>query len=76
VSEAGEVEAQARGQVEEALQDGERYELALGRGAAPGVYDLEVLVVDANTGIGLPLLGADGQRQGERARLTRIRLNP
>ena len=76
VSEAGEVEAQARGQLEEALQDGEPYELALGKGAAPGVYDLEVLVLDANTGTGLPLLGADGQRQGERARLTKIRLYP
>ena len=52
------------------------YLLALDAGAAPGAYDLEVLVADAATGQPLPLLGADGRPRGDRARLTKVRLYP
>ncbi len=44
--------------------------------APPGAYDLELLVADPGTGAALPLLGADGQPQSDRARLTKIRLTP
>jgi hypothetical protein len=50
--------------------------LSLDRGAPPGAYDLEVLVIDPATGEPLPLLGADGQQRGDRARLTKVRVYP
>jgi hypothetical protein len=71
VGEAGNVGAQVSGDVGQAV-----YSLMLGPDAAPGVYDLEVLVTDPASGQILPLLGADGQPQGDRARLTKVRLYP
>ncbi len=52
------------------------FALQLLSGDPPGAYDLEVQVTDPATGATLPLLGADGQPQGDRARLTKIRLLP
>jgi hypothetical protein len=54
----------------------DRVALALGAGAPPGAYDLEVQVFDPATGQVLPLLGADGQPQSDRARLTKVRVYP
>ena len=71
VSEQGAVVVQAGGDPSQAA-----YALALPADAPPGAYDLEVLVVDPATGATLPLLGADGQPRGDRARLTRVRLVP
>jgi hypothetical protein len=71
VSEQGEVAAQADGDSNQAA-----YTLTLPVDAPPGAYDLEVLVVDPATGATLPLLGADGQPRGDRARLTKVRVYP
>ena len=53
-----------------------RYDLPLGPDAVPGAYDLELMLADPATGQMLPLLGADGQPRGDRARLTKVRLYP
>lgn len=71
VNESGSVAAQVAGDTRQAA-----YSLALGPDALPGAYDLEVLAADPLTGQPLPLLGADGQPRGDRARLTKVRLYP
>jgi hypothetical protein len=71
VSEQGVVVVQAGGDSSQAV-----YALALPAVAPPGAYDLEVLVADPATGAALPLLGADGQPRGDRARLTKVRVYP
>jgi hypothetical protein len=71
VGEAGDVGDQVSGDVGR-----NAYTLTLGADAPPGVYDLEVLVTDLASSQILPLLGADGQPQGDRARLTKVRLYP
>ncbi len=71
VSEQGEVAVQASGDPRQ-----ETYALPLPAEARLGAYDLEVLVLDADTGEALPWLGADGQPRGDRARLTRVRVYP
>ena len=71
VGEAGNVAAQISGSLDQGV-----YALALGTDAPPGAYDLEVLVTDPGSGQTLPLLGADGQPRGDRARLTKVRLYP
>jgi hypothetical protein len=70
-TEAGEAAAAAEGSMRQ-----DRVALALGAGAPPGAYDLEVQVFDPATGQVLPLLGADGQPQSDRARLTKVRVYP
>jgi hypothetical protein len=69
VSEQGDVVAQAGGSLSQGV-----FVLALPANAPPGAYDLEALVSDPATGETLPLLGADGQPRGGRARLTKVRL--
>ena len=76
VSEADEVETQVSRLMERAWLDADLYELAFEVGTPPGAYDLEVLLVDPDTGTSLSLLGADGQPRGAGARLTKIRLYP
>ena len=71
LGEQGNVGAQAAGDLSR-----EVYSLAPDVEAAPGLYDLEVLVTDPVTAQTLPLLGADGQPKSERALLTRVRLYP
>ncbi len=71
VGEQGAVAVQAGGDSSQT-----RYSLTLPAGAPPGAYDLEVLVADPATGAALPLLGADGQPRGDRARLTKVRVYP
>ncbi len=71
VDETGSVTVTAAGDL-----DDEMVLLSLGRDAPPGAYDLEVLVIDPGTGELLPLLGADGQPRGDRARLTKVRVYP
>ncbi len=69
--ETGAVAAQASGTLDQVL-----YQLPLGPDAAPGAYDLELLLADPVTGQVLPLLGADGQPRGDRAHLTKVRVYP
>ncbi|MFC2029913.1 hypothetical protein ACFLWA_04195 [Chloroflexota bacterium] len=76
VSEAGEVETEVSRLLERAQLDADPYELAIEVGAPPGAYDLEVLLVDGDTGTSLPLLGADNLPRGAGARLTKVRLYP
>jgi hypothetical protein len=71
VGEQGNVGARASGSLEQSV-----YRLVLSDGAPPGAYDLELLVADPATDQTLPLLGADGQPRGDRARLTKVRLYP
>jgi hypothetical protein len=71
VGEQGNVGARANGGLEQDV-----YRLALSSDAPPGAYDLELLVTDPATDQALPLLGADGQPRGDRARLTKVRLYP
>jgi hypothetical protein len=71
VGETGDVAVQASGGVEQSV-----YRLTLDSGAPPGAYDLELLVADPASGQALPLLGADGQPRGDRARLTKVRVYP
>ena len=70
-SETGEAAAQASGDLDQGV-----YTLILDASARPGAYDLEMLLVDPATEATLPLLGADGQPQGDRAQLTKVRLYP
>lgn len=76
VGEAGNVAVQASHRLGLPLEDPDGYALTLGSAAPPGAYDLEVMVSDATAGRALPLLGADGQPRGDRARLTKVRLYP
>jgi hypothetical protein len=46
----------------------------VGADVAPGAYDLELIVIEPDSGQPLPLLGADGQPRGDRARLTKVRV--
>ena len=71
VSEQGQVAARVSGDLSQTV-----YALTLPVDAPPGAYDLEVLASDPATGAPLPLLGADGQPRGDRARLTKIRVYP
>jgi hypothetical protein len=71
VDEAGNVAVTASGDLNDKM-----FRLSLDRDAPPGAYQLEVLVADPLTGEPLPLLGADGQRRGDRARLTKVRVYP
>jgi hypothetical protein len=71
VDEAGNVAVTVTGDLDEDV-----VLLNLDRGTPAGAYDLEVLVVDPATGETLPLLGADGQQRGDRARLTKVRVYP
>jgi hypothetical protein len=71
VGEGSDVAAQAGGPLDQAV-----YTLIPGADIPPGAYDLEMLVIDPATGATLPLLGADGQPRGDRARLTKVRLYP
>jgi hypothetical protein len=71
VGEGGNLAARASGGLGQSV-----YRLILGAGTPPGAYNLELLVADPATGQALPLLGADGQPQADRARLTKVRLYP
>lgn len=71
VGEAGNVGARIDGSLQQGM-----YAVKLAGDAPPGAYDLEVLVTDPVTGQTLPLLGADGQPRGDRARLTKVRVYP
>jgi len=74
--ERGNVEAQVSHRLGAAPPNEDVYHLVLGADAPPGAYDLEVVVADPVTAQTLPLLGADGQPRGDRARLTKVRLYP
>jgi hypothetical protein len=76
VGEAGNVGARVSRLSESAPAADDLYELVLDASAPAGAYDLEVLVTDPASGQSLPLLGADGQPRGDRARLTKLRLYP
>lgn len=71
VDETGNVGVRADGSLQRGV-----YTLRLAGDASPGAYELEVLVTDPVTGQTLPLLGADGQPRGDRARLTKVRVYP